>query len=183
MSIHALIVNHPHRFNFAFRSIENQTIQPDTIDVHEEIFPTDRNTGEYLAEIYQRKVDRCDSEFILITLGDYELPCQWITHALAYTSGKVDVYGTPYLDQRTGAIVSGLNRTGPNLAYRPFNMADEAFPDNAVFMETETAKKYKWKGTTSLGASDHFYGWMQQAAKDNVNILVDKTLICIHHKL
>lgn len=178
----------PGRYDYAAASLSNQHGYKDRILV---ISKTERfyrshdvHFSTIMVNSFCQVISECETPYLILCNGDTELPTDFVRYAIA--SGA-DVYGVPFLEQeltRQFHLISGSMRKRSYLTYGEWCETD-VYPEQVVFMKTSLAKAFKWTARCDMPlppAYDHFYPFMQWTDKQGAKIVVDRSLIGIHHK-
>lgn len=180
----AVIVNTPGRFNYAEKSLKNQTVPIDEIKTETTFWAKTvghKPFAKMIVEAWQNLMNNTKADYVVLCLGDYEVPTTFIERAL---KSGADVYGIPMLFQnRDNRIQTGLN-IDPTKGYKQYPDYDDVYPDSPIFVKVNLAKEYCWSVRTLKGGDDFLNPFMVWADKTkNAKMCLDRGLVGIHHKV
>jgi hypothetical protein len=153
-------------------------------EVHSEIFPETRFACDNITRIYGQSVAICTTSYILLNLGDTELPKDFLERGL---QSGADIYGCPMF-QRNRPYAGHDNCVNygfktPFVKFIEYEFDDKdakAYPENAVLIKTEVAQKYHWQPNQER-PHDHILNFYLWADAQGYVIVNDKAILSIHH--
>lgn len=171
-----LVPCHPDRYNFAWASLRFQWYES-IMQNKKYVCSKAEPVSKHLVDFYANSIPRVQTPYVAIIMGDTEVPLQFLDRGLHH-----DVYGIPIYDSNEKRVRYGLIPCTLQYAREmDMHMFVTIYPDNAVMMITEIAKKFKWTHITSFGKPDSLYPFMEWADKEGYEIFLDKTLCGVHH--
>lgn len=177
--IDAIVISHPSRFSYGYWSLRDQCINIWLDKSNFDNNPGHKSHAQQIVEAWQDHFPEIRVDYVVLTLGDYEVPSTFTERGL---QSGADIYGVPMLHQkRQNRIFTGLH-VDPTKGYKEWPDFDDVYPDSPILVRTELAKEWNWTTKTAQDGIDYLNPFMVWADKvKKAKIVIDHGLVGIHH--